>query len=58
MATQSVVAQQAGAPLFLSLVPYPGAPNVLELKSLGPPPLLSRLPEVFLLPRFPHATIH
>ncbi len=33
----SVIARQAGWPLTLPLVPFPGAPNVLELVSLGPP---------------------
>ncbi len=32
----SVLAQQAGVPLTLPLVPYPGAPNTLELTSLNP----------------------
>jgi hypothetical protein len=40
----SVIAQQAGIPLFLPLVPYPGAPNVLELKSFGPPPVIKPAP--------------
>lgn len=33
----SVIAKQAGWPLTLPLVPFPGAPNVLQLVSLGPP---------------------
>ncbi len=33
----SVIARQAGWPLTLPLVPYPGAPNVLQLVSVGPP---------------------
>ncbi len=32
----SVIAQQANVPLVLPLVPYPGAPNVLQLTSLNP----------------------
>jgi lysophospholipase L1-like esterase len=32
----SVIAQQANVPLLLPLVPYPGAPNVLQLLSLNP----------------------
>lgn len=32
----SVLAQQAGVNLTLPLVPYPGAPNMLELKSVNP----------------------
>ena len=38
----SVIAQQAGIPLFLPLVPEPGAPNVLELVSPGPPPVIAQ----------------
>ncbi|HLH04847.1 MAG TPA: hypothetical protein VKX25_18920 [Bryobacteraceae bacterium] len=33
----SIIARQAGWPLTLPLVPYPGAPNVLQLVSFGPP---------------------
>ncbi|HEY6990610.1 MAG TPA: hypothetical protein VH369_19600 [Bryobacteraceae bacterium] len=40
----SVLAQQAGVPLFLPLVPYPGAPNKLELVSPGPPPEIQQVP--------------
>ncbi len=36
----SLIAQQAGTSLILPLVPYPGAPNVLSLVSLGPPPII------------------
>ena len=36
----SLVAQQAGTKLTLPLVPYPGAPNVLSLVSIGPPPVI------------------
>ena len=55
----SVIARQAGTLLFLPLVPYPGAPNVLQLESLGPPPVIGQaqgsLPPIprddpFLLP--------
>lgn len=37
----SLVAQQAGTNLTLPLVPYPGAPNVLSVVSLGPPPVIN-----------------
>lgn len=37
----SLVALQAGTSLKLPLVPYPGAPNVLSLVSLGPPPVIA-----------------
>ncbi|HEY1216587.1 MAG TPA: SGNH/GDSL hydrolase family protein, partial [Bryobacteraceae bacterium] len=37
----SLVAQQAGTSLTLPRVPYPGAPNVLSLVSLGPPPVIA-----------------
>jgi lysophospholipase L1-like esterase len=43
----SVIAQQANVPLLLPLVPYPGAPNVLQLTSLNPPtiqPVTGSLP--------------
>jgi GDSL-like Lipase/Acylhydrolase len=33
----SIIAKQAGWPLTLPLVPFPGAPNVLHVVSLGPP---------------------
>ena len=36
----SVIATQAGWPLTLPLVPFPGAPNVLQLVSVGPPALI------------------
>ncbi len=45
----SVIAKQAGWPLTLPLVPYPGAPNMLQLVSIGPPvniePVSGTLPE-------------
>lgn len=34
----SIIARQGGWNLSLPLVPYPGIPNVLQLKSVGPPP--------------------
>jgi hypothetical protein len=37
----SVLAQQAGVPLVLPLVPAPGVPNVLHLVSPGPPPVVA-----------------
>jgi lysophospholipase L1-like esterase len=37
----SLLAQQAGTTLTLPQVPYPGAPNVLSLVSLGPPPVIA-----------------
>jgi hypothetical protein len=40
----SVIAGQAGTLLFLPLVPYPGAPNVLQLESMGPPPVIAPAP--------------
>ena len=40
----SVIAQQAGIPLFLPLVPSPGAPNVLEVVNPGPPPVIAQAP--------------
>ena len=39
----SVLARQAGVPLLLPLVPYPGAPNKLELVSPGPPPVIQQV---------------
>lgn len=44
----SVIARQAGWPLTLPLVPYPGAPSVLQLVSVGPPSLI--LPADGVLP--------
>ena len=40
----SVIARQAGWPLTLPLVPFPGAPNVLQLVSLGPPIVIEPAP--------------
>ncbi len=51
----SVIARQAGWPLILPLVPYPGAPNKLHLVSLGPPievePVSGSLPAPPVPPR-------
>lgn len=38
----SVVARQAGVPLPLPLIAAPGIPNVLQLVSAGPPPVIVR----------------
>src|SRR5262245_32086608 len=40
----SLIALQAGVSLPLPLIAEPGIPNVLELVSLGPPPLVERAP--------------
>ena len=40
----NLVAKQAGTPLPLPLILPPGIPNVLELLSLGPPPVIVRAP--------------
>lgn len=40
----ALVAAQAGVPLILPLIAPPGIPNVLELISVGPPPILVRAP--------------
>jgi GDSL-like Lipase/Acylhydrolase len=41
----NVIAQQIGAPLQLPLVPFPGAPNVLELLNPGGfPPVIESVP--------------
>jgi len=40
----SLVAAQANVPLLLPLIAPPGIPNVLELVSPGPPPILTRAP--------------
>lgn len=37
----SLIATQAGAPLRLPLIGEPGVPNVLELVSWGPPPIIA-----------------
>ena len=47
----AVVARQAGTPLVLPLVPSPGAPNVLELKSFGPPPVVGQVTGTLASPR-------
>lgn len=47
----SLIAQQAGVPLTLPLVPYPGAPNVLQLESQGPPPVVQPAQGTLLYPR-------
>ena len=47
----AMVARQAGVPLVLPLVPYPGVPNVLQLISVGPPPVIAPAPGV--LPPIP-----
>jgi lysophospholipase L1-like esterase len=40
----NVVAQQAHAPLILPLIAPPGIPNVLQLKSFEPPPVIVTAP--------------
>lgn len=40
----AVVAAQAHTPLVLPLIAPPGVPNVLELLSIGPPPLIEPTP--------------
>jgi phospholipase/lecithinase/hemolysin len=40
----SLVAAKADVPLLLPLITPPGIPNVLELVSPGPPPILTRAP--------------
>lgn len=47
----NVIAQQAGVPLTLPLVPYPGVPNTLELISPGFPPVIQQVPGTLLFPR-------
>ncbi|MBC7928411.1 MAG: hypothetical protein H7039_22440, partial [Bryobacteraceae bacterium] len=47
----SLVAKQAGVPLTLPLVPFPGAPNVLQLKALKPRVIIE--PAVGTLPNPP-----
>lgn len=39
-----LVATQAGGNLILPLIPYPGLPNVLQLVSFGPPPVVAPVP--------------
>ncbi len=48
----AVVARQAATPLVLPLVPYPGAPNKLELVSAGFPPVIQPVPGTLFFPRF------
>src|SRR5262245_41890019 len=40
----SLIAAQAGVSLPLPLIADPGIPNVLELVSIGPPPIVDRVP--------------
>lgn len=48
----ALIAEQAGVRMTLPLVPYPGAPNVLELLSFGPPPVIQPAPGTLpLIPR-------
>ncbi len=47
----SVIARQAGWPLSLPLVPFPGAPNVLQLISVGPPIVIEPAPGSLTTPR-------
>lgn len=47
----SLIAEEAHALLPLPLVPYPGAPNVLQLTSFGPPPVIQPAPGTLLFPR-------
>lgn len=47
----SVIARQAGWPLTLPLVPFPGAPSVLELITLGPPIVIRPAPGSLTTPR-------
>jgi lysophospholipase L1-like esterase len=47
----NVIARQARARLVLPLVPYPGAPNTLELISPEFPPLIQPVPGTLLFPR-------
>jgi lysophospholipase L1-like esterase len=42
----NVVAQQAHAPLVLPLIAPPGIPNVLQLQSFGPPPVIVTAPGI------------
>ncbi len=46
----SLIAEQAGVPLTLPLVPYPGAPNALTLINPGPPPVIAPLPGTLPFP--------
>ena len=47
----SIIARQAGWPLELPLIPYPGAPNKLELINIGPPPDIQPVTGDLLFPR-------
>src|ERR1700744_2715624 len=40
----ALIAAQARVSLTLPLIPFPGAPNVLQLSSLGPPPVIQPAP--------------
>ena len=40
----AVIAQQAGVSLTLPMIPSPGVPNVLQLVTLGPPPVVAQSP--------------
>lgn len=40
----NLIAQQAGTNLNLPLIAFPGIPNVLELVSIGPPPIIVMAP--------------
>jgi hypothetical protein len=53
-----VIARQIGTPLELPLVPYPGAPNTLELVNAEFPPIIKPVPGSLLFPRLnPFATV-
>ena len=47
----SVIARQAGVPLTLPLVPFPGAPNVLQVVSLSPVPVIQPVAGSLPFPR-------
>ena len=47
----AVIAEQARTGLVLPLVPYPGAPNTLELVSPAFPPVIQAVPGTLLFPR-------
>jgi lysophospholipase L1-like esterase len=47
----AVIARQAHTDLILPLVPYPGAPNTLELVSPGFPPIIEPVPGTLVVPR-------
>jgi lysophospholipase L1-like esterase len=40
----NLMATQAGFSITLPLIAYPGAPNVLQLQSVGPPPVITTAP--------------